>query len=439
MQLKLSGFNDNKTTKERKEESIASDLRLKGLECIPELSEILSSIFLNYTLEKGIFRLKNEICEKCDAKLTRKGTYEKEIFLPGGARLLLTFYQYSCNNCKEKVDRKIEEWFKKGDRYSSNVKCDAVRMYLNHLSSYESVQEELIKLYGISSLSKRTVRKWLSQAGIKSSNLLLSEKDFSGHFIYDEEYLKVFVGDVGKKGSKLEKIEVYLLLFRDAVTQNIYLTLSNSLDKLVLKKHWQNFARWTIKKGIKWLTLTTDGKKEYNSLVDEINDEFSLNIRHAYCVFHFKKNLFETSNYYLFGVRTTKKELPLHVKNQIMIIEAAIDMPSASEFEFELKKLLHQINTFIPPLQDQIKRLNTYKKNYALHKEFPFLRTTNICEHWFGQTKPQKIKKGYKTKEGILLTVKSLAIKYMRKNWKELMELNRDFTDATNLLISSLH
>lgn len=438
MQFKISGFNEKKTTKERMEESIASDLKLKGLEQIPDLSEILSSIFSHYVLEKGIFRLKNEVCENCNNKLTRKGTYDKEIFLPGGARLLLTFYQYSCSSCKQKVDRKINEWFNKRDRYSSNVKSDAVRLYLSHLSSYEKVQDELIKLYNIPGLSKRTVRNWLTQAGIMSSALLLSEKDFSGHFIYDEEYLKVFIGDVGKKGSKLERVEVYLLLFRDAVTQNLILMLSDSLDKPVLKGHWQNFAIWTIEKGIPWLTLTTDGKKEYNSLVDEINEEFSLNIRHAYCVFHFKKNLFETSNYHLFGVRTTKKELPLHVQNQIKIIEKAIDSPSLEEFESELQKLLHQINTFIPPLQDQIKRLKTYQKNYTLHKEFSFLRTTNICENWFGQTKPDKIKKGFKTKEGVLFIVKSLALKITKSNWKKLVNLDRDFSDATNLLISSL-
>ena len=86
MQLNLGSFNEDKTTKTRIEESIASNLKLKGLENIPELSDTLRTIFANYELEKGVFKLKNETCENCRHKLKRKGTYDKEIILPGGAQ-----------------------------------------------------------------------------------------------------------------------------------------------------------------------------------------------------------------------------------------------------------------------------------------------------------------------------------------------------------------
>ena len=73
-----------------------------------------------------------------------------------------------------------------------------------------------------------------------------------------------------------------------------------------------------------------------------------------------------------------------------------------------------------------------------MHKEFPFLRTTNLAEHWFGQTKPEKVKKGFKTKKGVLRVLQALAVKICNVDWKDKLEIIRDINDATFLLISGL-
>lgn len=437
MQLNLDTFDKDKPTEDRIDETIASGISFKGLENIPHLQELLQDLLSSYELEKGVMRLIDEYCTECKNKLKRKGTYKKEIILPGGVKLLLTFYQYSCKHCKKKVDRKLGSWFSKGERYSSNIKGDTIRLYLSNLSSYEVVRREINKIYQVN-LSKRTVRKWLKNTGRIANCALYDEQDFSGHFIYDEEYLKVFLGDVGKKDSKLNRIEVYLLLFRDAITGKPILMLSDSLDKSILINHWRYFIEWTLSNKIPFYTLTTDGKREYNTMINEINREFSLNIKHAYCIFHFKKNLFEVSNKEIFGVMQTKKELPIHVRNQIKELEKVIDLPTKEEFEKGLKNLEFQSWTFIDALKDQIKRLRKYSKNYALHKEFPFLRTTNLAEHWFGQTKPEKVKRGFKTKWGVLRVLQALAVKICNLNWKEKLEVLRDINDATYLLVSGL-
>ncbi|MBU0459913.1 MAG: hypothetical protein KJ771_03830 [Nanoarchaeota archaeon] len=412
MQLNLSTFESEKSTETRVNESIASNLSLKGLDKISGLDEILKDIFCNYELKNGILKLINEKCSFCHGKLKRKGAYDKEITLPGGASLILTFHQYSCPKCKNKVDRKLGSWFHKGERYSSNMKADAVRLYLSHLSSYDEVRKELNKVYK-TNLSKKTIRRWLKDIGKKAFKELDAQTHFSGHFVYDEEYMKVYLGDVGKKDAKLQRVEVYLLLFRDAVTKNVKLMLSDCLDKSILINSWKKFVDWTIKNNIPFLTLTTDGKREYNIMTNEINKEYNFNIKHAYCIFHLKKNLFEVSNKFIFGCMQTKKILPGNVLNQIKEIEKVIDSPTKQEFDKNLKILKQQINTFIKPLQDQIIRLRKYEKNYTLHKEFPFLRTTNTCEQWFGQTKPEKVKKGFKTKNGLINVLKALAVKYV--------------------------
>ena len=352
MQLNIDSFNENKSTEKRINETIASSVSLNGLDKIPGLKEILQDIFTNYELENGIFKFIDENCKKCKKHLKRKGVYGKDITLPGGISLTLNFHQYSCPHCKNKVSRKLGSWFCKGERYSSNIKSDAVRLYLSHLSSYDAVRKELNKIYQIS-LSKKTIRRWLKSVGLTASNSLDAETNFSGHFVYDEEYMKVYLGDVGKKGATLQRIEVYLLLFRDAITKNIKLMLSDSLDKSILIKSWRQFLDWTLQNNIPFTTLTTDGKREYNIMVNELNEEYDLKIKHSYCVFHFKKNLFEVSNKFIFGCMKTKKELPQYVINQIKELEKTIDSPTKEEFDNNLKRLKYQIQTFIKPLQDR--------------------------------------------------------------------------------------
>ncbi len=286
MQLNIGSFNEIKSKNTRINESIASSMSLKGLDNISELKEILKDIFISYELEKGVFKFIDENCKNCKKSLKRKGIYSKNITLPGGINLTLNFHQYSCPHCKSKISRRLGSWFCKGERYSSNVKSDAVRLYLNHLSSYDAVRIELNKIYQIC-LSKKTVRRWLKSVGITASNSLDAETNFSGHFIYDEEYMKIYLGDVGKKGAILQRVEVYLLLFRDAITKNVQLMLSDSLDKSILIHSWKQFLDWTLQNNIPFTTLTTDGKREYKIMVDELNKEYNLKIKHSYCVFHF--------------------------------------------------------------------------------------------------------------------------------------------------------
>lgn len=437
MQLNLGSFKEDKSTHDRVEETIASGISMKGLDEINGLQVLLQDIFCNYELEKGVLKLIDEKCLYCGHKLKRKGIYNKEIILPGGVRFLLSFRQYSCLNCKKKVDRKLGSWFDKGDRYSTNVKSDATRLYLSHLSSYDAVKEELNKLYKLN-LSKKTVRKWLRDLESKSTKVLEMEQEFSGHFIYDEEYIKVFEGEVGKKDAKLQRIEVYLLLFRDAITKKPIFMLSQSLDKSELIHYWRKFVKWTSKNKIPFKTLTTDGKREYNTMIKELNREFGIKVEHSYCIFHFKKNLYEVCNKFIYGVMQTKKELPEHIINQIKELERVIDIPTKTEFEEQLKILDSQIQTFVKPLQEQIKRMQTYTENYTLHKKYPFLRTTNLAEHWFGQTKPEKIKKGYKTKQGFFTIIQLLGVKITNANWKEKLHLIQDVSTATDLLISGI-
>ncbi len=39
------------------------------------------------------------------------------------------------------------------------------------------------------------------------------------------------------------------------------------------------------------------------------------------------------------------------------------------------------------------------------------MKTTNLCEQWFSRTKPKKLKREYKTREGIKAIANMIAVK----------------------------
>lgn len=204
MDTKLNTFQKEMTKDERKAASLIQNIRLEGPIADDEqltkaFLDIMDYIYLYYKMDKEcVFRLKDENHDTCGNKLIRKGEYEKEIMLPGGSSIFLKFYRYSCEKCKEPIDRKLSEIFEPHKQYSKNVKSDAIRLYSKHLSNYRLIAEELSKLYR-RKISHRTVLAWLIEAGIEAENLTLNDDDFSGYIVYDEEFMKVFSGNVGNK------------------------------------------------------------------------------------------------------------------------------------------------------------------------------------------------------------------------------------------------
>ena len=150
-----------------------------------------------------------------------------------GSSLFLKFYRYSCSHCKDPVNRQLSEIFEPHKQYSKNVKADAIRLYSRHLSNYRVIAEDLCKIYG-REIDPKTVRLWLNEAGFEAEEVTLNDNDFSGYLVYDEEFMKIFLGDVGKKGAKLEWVQVYLLLFRDVITKKCIVRLVESLEEKTL-------------------------------------------------------------------------------------------------------------------------------------------------------------------------------------------------------------
>lgn len=443
MDLKLNTFNKEMTKDERRAASIVQNIKLTGpiandKELTKAFLDIMDYVYANYEMDREcVFRLKNETCNKCNQKLTRKEEYEKELMLPGGSSLFLKFYRYSCSHCKETVDRKLSDIFEPNKQYSKNVKSDAIRLYSKHLSNYRLIAEELSKLYR-RKVNHKTVRLWLNEAGLEAEKVTLNDNDFSGYLAYDEQFMKVFIGDVGIKGAKLEWVQVYLLLFRDVITKKCIVRIVENLEEETLLKEWIAIIKHLQSLGIDVIAIGTDGKPEYHNYMITINRKLDTNIEHVYDAFHFMKNLYESANEELFGNKYSKKKLPEEVINSINIIKAFFSVKSKEEAEKYLKDtLLFQKEYFLKSLQHHIFRLKKYFKDYTKFIEVPQMKTTSLCESWFHQTKPEKLKKGYKTIKGLKRIANMVTVR-INYDWQKELRYMFDFSLSLDGLLGVL-
>jgi len=163
-----------------------------------------------------------------------------------------------------------------------------------------------------------------------------------------------------------------------------------------------------------------------------------MNIQHAYDEFHFKKNLYESANEEINGSKQSKKELPETAQNQIKLIEKFFETTSKEDaMKYLIDILVFQKNTFLKSLRHHIDRLEKYFNSYTVFFEIPEMKTTNLCEGWFKQTKPEKLKKGYKTIDGLKAIANMITVR-INYNWQEELGLEFDFSSALNALLGAL-
>ena len=128
-----------------------------------------------------------------------------------------------------------------------------------------------------------------------------------------------------------------------------------------------------------------------------------------------------------------REKLPEYAINQIKELHKFFDAKSIKEAKEYLKFLFHQKETFIEPVKKQIERINKYFAEYTLHIQYPFLKTTNHAEQYFSNTKPEKVKKGYKTEKGLRNIISNMAVKMMKKEWLKALGRENDFSAAMKL------
>ena len=236
----------------------------------------------------------------------------------------------------------------------------------------------------------------------------------------------------------MAKLTIYVL-FRDALTNSVYVDLTDSLERNDLTNLWYNCFVHLIKLGITPKTISTDGLSDYSKVIKIVNKKLicegliNEEIRHSYCAFHFEKNTYENSKIFLLNSKFKREKIPEYAINQIKELHKFFDVKTIKEAKEYLKFLFHQKDTFIEPIKKQIERLNKYFAEYTLHIQHPFLKTTNHAEQYFSNTKPEKVKKGYKTEKGLLNIISNMAVRMMKKDWLKALGRENDFSAAMKL------
>jgi hypothetical protein len=434
------GINKNLTNKDRINITLSSSLRLNDCSDADVL-DVMKVILADYVMGKGgIFYLKDEKCKSCKNKLKRKDVVDKIYILPGGHQMIFKFMRYSCIDCKKTPSRPYEQVFEKHKHYSSNIKNDAVDKYLNHMSSYSAVKYDINKIYS-SKISRKTIRNWLNEIGLESEKFIFTNDDFSGHLVYDEEFMSVFEGKVGFKNEKLVKKRLYFHLFRDAITNGVIVHLTDSMERDNLVSLWYKCFKHLIQLGATPKTISTDGLSDYSQIIKIVNKKLieeklitkTEKVKHSYCAFHYQKNTFENVKQFIFNSKFKREKIPDHAINQINEIHKFFDAKSVKEAEEKIDFLMFQKNTFIQPVQNQIERVKKYFEEYTLHIQYPFLKTTNHAEQYFSNTKPEKIKKGFKTEFGLKKIIQNMAMKMMKKNWLKALGRENDYSASMKL------
>jgi len=442
VQLSLQSYEKDKplSNEDRVNITLSSSLKLKNCPD-KEVLDVINIILSHYVMGKrGVFYLKDEICKHCKKKLRRKDVVQKIYNFPGGHQMVLRFIRYSCATCKKTPEKPYEQVFERYKHYSSNVKNDSVNKYLNHMSSFSSVKYDINKEY-TNNVSRNTIRRWISEVAEEATSFINSNNSFSGHLVYDEEFMSVFEGDVGIKGAQLTKKRLYFNLFRDALTNSVVINLTDSLERDNLTDLWYNCFVHLLKLGIKPKTISTDGLSDYSEVIKIVNQklinegliERGQEIKHSYCAFHYEKNTYENSKIFLLKSKFKREKLPEYAINQIKELHKFFDAKSIKEAKEYLKFLFHQKETFIEPVKKQIERINKYFAEYTLHIQYPFLKTTNHAEQYFSNTKPEKVKKGYKTEKGLRNIISNMAVKMMKKEWLKALGRENDFSAAMKL------
>lgn len=442
VQLNLFSFRKDKnlTTEDQINITLSSSLKLKNCPD-QEVLDVMGIILSHYVMGKGgIFYLKDDKCKHCQNKLRRKDVVPKIYHFPGGHQMILKFMRYSCSHCKKTPEKPYEKVFERFKHYSSNVKNDSVGKYLNHLSSFSAVKKDINTEYS-NRISRKTIRRWICEVAKETKLFILSNTHFSGYLVYDEEFMSVFEGNVGIKGAKLSKKRLYFHLFRDAITNGVIVYLTDSMEKDNLEKIWYECFVHLIKLGVIPKTISTDGLSDYNDIIKIINKKLILegqikqeqSIRHSYCAFHYEKNTYENSREFILKSKFKRDELPEYVTSQIKELHKFFDAKSVENAREFLSLLIQQKSTFIEPIQKQIERLNKYFSEYTLHIQYPFLKTTNHAEQYFSNTKPEKIKRGYKTEKGLRNMIYNIAVKMMKKDWLKAIGRENDYSAAMQL------
>ena len=204
---------------------------------------------------------------------------------------------------------------------------------------------DLITFFGILP-SHQSIENRLKISDLKTIKNQVS--NYSGYYCYDEQYIKI-------DGEKRYRLTLFDSLLNIPLSEEIVEDMEYDTIYTFLRERLRDKPLFTI---------TTDHKREYKKMMDD------LKVRHQLCIFHLFKMI--------------GKDEYITMERLELLLNKYDDIPLFLQGYIQ-KKILPDLERITPLMRD-----------------LSISRTTNPVENYYRQTDPGQIKKRYKTSRGIL-------------------------------------
>lgn len=240
-------------------------------------------------------------------------------------------------------------------------------------------------------ISHQSIKNWIT---FDVKDRIENEKHpYSGYYVYDEQFLR------------LNGIRHYRLLLYDA---KLNIPVSEKIVRHRIPKTTETFIKESTKNK-PFISLTTDLFPMYRNLTDK------LQVKHQLCKFHLYKTINHKIKVYCRKNKLSKKEKTAIYKNAKQLKKVFQEKTKKESIE-RFKQYLKNSNKIPTVLNEFIrKHITNHFTRYIQHlNDENIPKTSNKAENYYRQTDPEKIKKKYKTKKGILS-----YLTYQMENWTE--------------------
>lgn len=285
--------------------------------------------------------------------------------------------QYICPRCKNTHIAKPEN-VPIYHCFEESIQDSVILMYSVEHNSLRHMSE-IINIWNRTEPSHQTVKNHINKIKDFLNEFKVDNIFYSGNYGYDEQYIYI----------DGEKYYIFALI---DVDQRVLVDFQ--INKTIDKKTVENFIRETTKNSPK-ISLTTDGRTMYKQIARK------LGFKHNLCIFHLMKNFSETFNDEI-------KKLNLDKIEDMQIFDYGIiikDLLYSKNYEKALKRLKYlwnEKNNMPEPFQKFLKKLKKNFNSYMGHlKNKKLASTNNAIENFFGVVFPDKLKKLFKTIDGV--------------------------------------
>lgn len=380
IQLKLFDFFEEKIDYEK----IISKRLNKNL----KIENSNQKLFLD---ENNLFSYVDPVCPICGShKIIKKGTITKNKQNTSGKQTKFKEQQYQCKKCNKKFGIHNNPLIKDNKQFLQEIMDKIPGIMKIGYQSLRKISKYFELFLGIQ-ISHQTIKNWSN----KNHEEIINNKklDYSGYYLYDEQFLRI-------NGVRHYRLTLYDAILNIPVAEKIVRNRIPSNTKKFIIESTENKP---------FFCLTTDLFPMYRNITDE------LNVNHQLCIFHLFKTINHKIKVYCRQNKITEKEKQ-NIYNNAEELKNCFREKSVKKAIDKFKQYLEKYNAIPTVLKDFIRKhiINHFHRYVQYLDNEKIERTSNKVENYYRQTNPEKIKKIYKTKKGILT-----FLDYQMQNWTE--------------------